>query len=793
MIRIAAALLLSIGTVLTGDDVVANEPTAPTSPTVAELAGQLRDLDGRVIVLGTVRQPPLASMLARDVESRLRAANRADRRAWDEVKTRADWEKFRDRRLQALRLSLGDFPAVPRELKVRVTRSLEADGYRVENLAFQSRPGLVVTANLYRPAKPGPLMPGILICHSHQSTKHTTWRQDMAMTWARAGCVVLVPDHLGHGERRQHPFGDDGPHDYHFRYEAGIQLHLVGESLMGWLAWDLMRGTDLLLSQKGIDPKRIILISEPAGGGDVAAVTAALDARITGVMVQNFGGPEPETPYPLPGDAEESLDYAGSGSFESTRNLRLSARDGFLPGMIVASVAPRHLIYFHEFYWDREQDPVWKRLRRIHGFYGATNSLTGLAGRGFVVGSAPENSHWLPVNRELLYPVLERWFAIPNPKQEFSNRLADKELLCLTPEVRRELNPQPLPALVARIGMQRSDVARRDRLKLSPAERRNRLREDWTRLLGNVTPPAGPLINGEPLPREKLGPVTVERIHLRTEPGIVVPVLLLSPPQPQYGRLPVVVAVAQHGKQAFLRQRAETIAELLASGVAVCLPDLRGTGETSPGDERDRRSAATNLSSSELMLGQSLLGGRLRDLRSVVNHLRARADLDPKRLALWGDSFAPVNPPDRNFQVPHTAPDRPTQSEPLGGLVTLLAALFEDDVGAVCVHGGLSDFHSVLEGPFCYLPHDAVVPGVLAVGDLCDVAAALSPRPLWLDTMVDGLNRVVPAEELTRRYEPARAAFTTANAPHRLRLDGKPFESGSLARWLTARFHETTR
>ena len=781
MSHIGVVLYFVVATVAMSVDVVANEPT------VAELSKQLGDLDDRVIVLGTVRQPPLASMLARDVDARLRAANQADRRAWDEVKTRADWESFRDRRLQALRSSLGDFPVVPRDLKVRVTRSLEGDGYRVENLVFESRPGLVVTANLYRPAKPGLSMPGIIICHSHQSTKHTTWRQDMAMTWARAGCVVLVPDHLGHGERRQHPFGDDGPHDYQCRYESGIQLHLVGESLMGWLAWDLMRGTDLLLSQKGIDPQRIILISEPAGGGDVAAVTAALDARITGVMVQNFGGPEPETPYPLPIDAENSFDYAGSGSFESTRNLRLSARDGFLPWMIVASAAPRYLIYYHEFYWDREQDPVWKRLQRIHGFYGATNSLTGLAGRGFVVGSAPENSHWLPVNRQLLYPVLERWFAIPNPKQEFSNRLADKELFCLTPEIRDELKPQPLSALASQIGMQRSDIARRDRLKRSPAESRNRLREEWTRLLGSVAPQAGPLINGEPLPREQLGQVTIERIHLQTEPGIVVPVLLLSPPNPKHERLPVVVTVAQHGKQAFLRQRVETIAELLTSGIAVCLPDLRGTGETSPGDERDRRSASTSISSSELMLGQSLLGGRLRDLRSVLNHLRTRADLDLKRLALWGDSFASVNAPDRNFHVPHTTSDRPSQSEPLGGLVTLLAALFEDDVRAVYVRGGLSDFHSVLEGPFCYLPHDAVIPGVLTVGDLCDLTAALSPRPLWLDRAVDGLNRAVSTEELTRRYERARVAYSAAGAQAQFQIGGSSIENVSLAQWLAER------
>src|SRR5262249_43195246 len=306
------------------------------------------------------------------------------------------------------------------------------DGYRVDNLVFQSRSGLVVTANLYRPARSPAAMPGIIISHSHHQPKHVGARQDMAMTWARAGCLVLVPDHLGHGERRQHPFPEPSPHDYHFRYDNGIQLHLVGESLMGWMAWDLMRGADVLLGQPGIDPRRLLLTPEPAGGGDVAAVTAALDGRIAGVMVNNFGGPQPETAYPLPRDAEQSFNYAGSGSWESTRNLRLSARDGFLPWVIVAACAPRRRVYYHEFYWERDEDPVWKRLQRVHGFYGAKGSLVGLSGSGFVVGDAPENTHWLPGNRELLYPTLERWFRIPNPKKEYSKRLPAADLLCLT-------------------------------------------------------------------------------------------------------------------------------------------------------------------------------------------------------------------------------------------------------------------------------------------------------------------------------------------------------------------------
>src|SRR5262249_23834603 len=135
-------------------------------------------------------------------------------------------------------------------------------------------------------------------------------------------------------------------------------------------------------------------------------------------LVNNFGGPQPETAYPLTRDAELSFDYAGSGSWESTRNLRLSARDCFLPWTIVASIAPRRPLYYHEFYWDGDPDPVWKRLQRVYGFYNAEDSLVGMGGRGFVVGQPPVNTHWLAINREITYPTLERWFSIPNPKKE---------------------------------------------------------------------------------------------------------------------------------------------------------------------------------------------------------------------------------------------------------------------------------------------------------------------------------------------------------------------------------------
>jgi hypothetical protein len=175
------------------------------------------------------------------VRAGLEAANRRETRAWEGLRSRADWEQYRDARIRALRESLGAFPQPPADLKVRVTGTIAGTGFAVEKLAFVSRPGLVVTANLYRPEPAGKSMPGILVCHSHHNPKTEGELQDMGATWARQGCLVLVMDQLGHRERRQHPFADAksyprpfrvGRQDYHFRYNVGLQLSLVGESLV---------------------------------------------------------------------------------------------------------------------------------------------------------------------------------------------------------------------------------------------------------------------------------------------------------------------------------------------------------------------------------------------------------------------------------------------------------------------------------------------------------------------------------------------------------------------------------
>jgi hypothetical protein len=100
------------------------------------------------------------------------------------------------------------------------------------------------------------------------------------------------------------------------------------------------------------------------------------------------------------------------------------------------------------------------------------------------------------------------------------------------------------------------------------------------------------------------------------------------------------------------------------------------------------------------------------------------------------------------------------------------------------VRGGLVSYLSLLQSPFCYVPHDALVPGVFEAGDLCDLAAAAAPRALSLEGLVDGLNRLVPADQAARTFEPARAAYRSVKAASRLRLEGKDSAPGSTTKWL---------
>lgn len=748
-----------------------------------DLAAAIQTLNATV--LPESERQAARHMVRDDQRRRLRAANARSTAAWRKIDSAAAWQAFTSPRIAALRKSLGP-KAKNVPLNVRGTKKIAGDGFTIENILFQSRPGVWAPANLYLPGKPVESAPGILICHSHHAPKTSGELQDMGMTWARLGCVVLVMDQLGYGERLQHPFRKDDDYagdyrrsrqPYYFRYDTGIQLHLAGESLIGWMVHDLSRGVDVLLDRDNVDPRRIVLLGSVAGGGDPAAVCAAVDPRIQVAVPFNFGGPQPETVYPLPEDPEAHFNYAGSGGWESTRNLRRSAADGFLPWVIVGSIAPRHLIYAHEFAWDRPHDPVWKRLESIYELHDARGRLSFVHGRGNVKLRPPEATHCTHIGREhrkMIHPALASWLGMAmSTDDEYSARRERETLHCWTEAARAELpDKQLVDWLPGRVD-DRLAAARGVRSGLPRAERRRQLAAELTSVLGRpdlpaAAPPAKHIERGS-LSGDGLS-VAIERGVLHVETDIDVPYLLLLPESAD--PMPCVLLVAQSGKQKLLAERSAAIAELLGRKIAVCLPDVRGTGETREDAGRGAWSTATARSSTDLMLGRTTLGMRLYDAQCVIAYLRAHAKLDPKGIAVWGDSLAAVNGTQTPFRVPRRVDRRPVQSEPLGGTLALLIGLCDEQIAAVYSGGNLVAFGDVLRSQFVQIPHDIVVPGWLSVADLSDLTAAIAPRPLHMARSVDGFNRRVSADAAAASYSAAMKAYSALGARHAFSLGG---------------------
>jgi cephalosporin-C deacetylase-like acetyl esterase len=697
-------------------------------------AADFKDVDPNVFPKDDPRAKELPGMMWADAKRRMQEANLRESKAFAEVKTKAQWEAYRDARVAKLKESLGVWPAVPKDMRVKVTRELDGDGFVIRCVVYETRPGFWACANLYLPKKPPEKMPGIIIAHSHHGGKTGGELQDMGMTWARAGVAVLVPDQLGYGERREHDFNSNkdydkpfrvGRQDYFFRYNSNLQLSAIGDSLMGWMVWDLMRGVDVLLMQKNIDRDRIMMVGSVAGGGDPVGVTAALDSRVACVVPFNFGGWQPESRQLE--NTDRDTPWFGDGYWESTRGLRNGARDGFAHFVIVGSVAPRKVIYAHEFAWDANTDPAWPRLQKVFDFYGAKDSLRVAFGKGKVTGpGGPDNTHCNhigAVHRKMIYPALKDWFGMPIP-EEYSKPRPGADLKCWTDEARAELKPKKLHELLAvlrdRWNAELPSDFPANFLDLPRAACAEILGKSWAKMLGGVEPFASPkLIEGKP---QDVTGGRLERLALEVEPGTVVPFVLLTPKEPK-AKLPVVVMVAQGGKAGFLKQRPAVLEQFLKSGFAVCLVDVRGTGETQAGDgSAGRGSARTSISQTNLILGQPVLGLQLRDLRTVIRWLGTRADLDGKRFAVWGDSFAPANATDARFAVPLDAPNPLHFGEPGGATLAALAAFYEKDARAVFRHGGLLSSTTQIDTPYIYVPHEAIVPEWSRFGDRVGVS-----------------------------------------------------------------------
>lgn len=314
-------------------------------------------------------------------------------------------------------------------------------------------------------------------------------------------------------------------------------------------------------------------------------------------------------------------------------------------------------------------------------------------------------------------------------------------------------------------------AAQKTRAAQKPDERREALRKTWTRLLGDSQPAKEFKVRAGSPATEQVGPLAVHRELLMTEPGIEIPLLTLSLAKfdgTKQGRV-TILALASDGLQAALARRRSDIATGLIAGCVIALVDVRDLGAAGSDRDHGQQSGPTSHSATQWMLGQTMLGGQLRDLRTAWQHLRRRPDVAATQLIVIGGSGQDSLAADAEFKFPRRV-DRPAECQPEAASLALLFGMYEPQTMMTAARRGVVSYRSILETPFVQVPHAAIVPGALQTADWPDIVAVLAPQEVSLDALVDGRGRAVKLAAAEKVYDSAARANTGAGRPASLQI-----------------------
>lgn len=224
-----------------------------------------------------------AHMVHDDLVRRVRAIHAERAARLTSLQTREEALAYQARVRAAIRQAFGPWPERT-PLNARITGSLERPTHRIEKVIFESRPGFLITANLYLPLKIKAPAPAVLgVCGHSANGKASALYQGFCQRLARAGFVTLIFDPISQGERDQYfglPKREMVDACTRAHNMMGKQLELLGDFFGAWRAWDGIRALDYLLSRPEVDPSRVGLTGN-SGGGTMTTWLWALDDRFT--------------------------------------------------------------------------------------------------------------------------------------------------------------------------------------------------------------------------------------------------------------------------------------------------------------------------------------------------------------------------------------------------------------------------------------------------------------------------------------------------------------------------------
>jgi hypothetical protein len=599
-------------------------------------------------------------------------------------------------------------------LHARTLGTVQAHGFRIEKVIFDSQPDFPVTALLYLPDTPPggrtAKFPAIVVAPGHGITGKAG-DYIFSSTFARNGFAVLDYDPIGQGERLEYQNPEPGrslpgpPAATAEHGEAGLQPILIGDAISRYFIWDGMRAVDYLQSRPEIDADRIGAFG-CSGGGTITAMFAALDPRVKSIGVACFTT-NFDTMLPAigPQDAEQSIpDFIHSG-FDIPDWSELAAPR---PYAMIAT-------YADMFPFPGAQQTE-NEARRFYQLFGASEQLEFLTGPGphgailpifpniltfFLKHLQPGADASHPVLPVALTPEQRRAPPADLPK-DFAQVTPTGQVLTSYPgsETIRSLNLKRAATIFAK------EHAQPIALSTLQAAVRNTAKVDLRPESGDAAQRGFMSVAEESaLPNSMSSDaIDLHPIVMHVRQGIDLWGEIAGPRSS--GKHPAILLLTTAASmpsaspdKVALKAKLQQLAQ--AGNLVLALTHR----PSPPGTEATKSPVLGDYYITELraeLTGKTIVGMRIDDTIRAINYLSGRPDVDPSHITA-----------DASYHL---------------GLVLLHTAVLDSRLAHITVDHVLDSYRDLLESPLPLHASEDVLPGVLREYDIPDLVHALGPR-----------------------------------------------------------------
>jgi dienelactone hydrolase len=218
-----------------------------------------------------------------------------------QARTRSEGEKWQNALRPKVVELIGGFPAERQPLRPLTLDTRTFPTYTREKIVFNSRSDVSVLAYLLMPNKASRPAPVMICIPGHgrgvddivginelgnERTDKAGYQHDFAIQVAEAGMAALAIEPMGFGCRRDPINARQGLSRKACDPAAGGAL-LVGETMVGWRVWDVMRTIDYIATRSELDQSRVGCMGI-SGGGTITVFSTALDQRIRVALVSGY-------------------------------------------------------------------------------------------------------------------------------------------------------------------------------------------------------------------------------------------------------------------------------------------------------------------------------------------------------------------------------------------------------------------------------------------------------------------------------------------------------------------------